>query len=223
MSNPPIQNPQDMQALLRHLRTHYLARLPEQLGEMEADLCALARTQRFDETFERCFRRVHALKGGAMTHSVPIISKISQQLEEHLNRCVGVPSSFTPELLERCLAHIDLMRKAQESAQHGTEHFNDVEEALHALRVVWLGQRFSVLIVEASKLNLKLCKDLMKGYPAQVTLLDSGYQALELLLQQKYQLLITGMEVKLPSRATMKFGSILRFSGGSLDEVSKID
>jgi CheY-like chemotaxis protein len=37
----------------------------------------------------------------------------------------------------------------------------------------------------------------MKRFPVQVTVIDNGYQALEYLLQQKYHLLITGLEVKI--------------------------
>ena len=85
---------------------------------------------------------------------------------------------------------------AQSAAKQGSEHFNDIEESLQELRALLLGSRFSILIVEVSKLNIKLCTDIMKGYHAHVTVIDSGYQALELLLNQKYQLLITGLEVK---------------------------
>ncbi len=197
MSNPPSKSPLDVQAMLRQLRANYLEEMDEKLGAVESDLLALERTDRFGEVFERAYRKVHSLKGSAGTYGLPIISKICHQLEEHLNLFGSEPEHFTPELLDRCLAHIDLMRKAQDEAKQGAEHFNDIEEGLYALRGLLLGNRFSALIVEMSKVNIKLCTEIMKGYNAHVTVIDSGYQALELLLHQKYQLLITGMEVKL--------------------------
>jgi len=197
MAESPPKSPVDVQAMLRQLRVNYLAEMQEKLSEIEGDLLALERTDRFGEGFERCYRRVHSLKGSAGTYGLPIISKISHQLEEHLNLFASDRARLTSELLDRCLAHIDLMRKAQEAAQQGAEHFNDIEESLHELRGMLLGSRFSALIVETSKVNIKLCTEIMKDYPAHVTVIDSGYQALELLLNQKYQLLITGMEVKL--------------------------
>jgi len=197
MTDSSAKPPLDVQAMLRQLRASYLAEMHERLGEIESDVLALERTDRFGETFERCYRRVHSLKGSAGTYGLPIISKISHQLEEHLNLFAGDRAHLSAELLDRCLAHIDLMRKAQTAAQGGAEHFNDIEEALHALRGMLLDNRLSVLIVEVSKVNIKLCKEILKDYPVHVTVLDSGYQALELLLHQKYHLLITGLEVKL--------------------------
>jgi CheY-like chemotaxis protein/HPt (histidine-containing phosphotransfer) domain-containing protein len=191
-ATPPL----DVQAMLRQLRANYLAEMHERLGGIESDLLAIERTGRFGETFERCYRRVHSLKGSAGTYGLPILGKIAHQLEEHLDLFADDRARLTAELLNRCLAHIDLMRQAQQEAQQGAEHFNDIDEALHALRGRFLDNRFSVLIVEVSKVNIKLCREILKDYPAHVTVLDSGYQALELLLQQKYQLLITGLEVK---------------------------
>ncbi|MBT9613198.1 MAG: Hpt domain-containing protein [Burkholderiales bacterium] len=187
----------DVKAMLRQLRENYLAELDEKLGDIESDLLALERTERFADMFERAYRKVHSLKGSAGTYGLPIISKICHQLEEHLNLFTNDASKLTREVLDRCLAHINLMRKARDQAQAGGEHFNDIEEALNALRTQLLGDRYSVLIVETSKVNIKLCADIMKRYPVQVTILDNGYQALELLLQHKYHLLITGLEVKM--------------------------
>lgn len=197
MADSSAKSTVDVQAMLRQLRASYLTEMGEKLGEIESDLLALERTDRFNEAFERSYRRVHSLKGSAGTYGLPIISKISHQLEEHLNLFADDRARLTSELLDRCLAHIDLMRRAQAAAQQGAEHFNDIEEALHELRGMLLDNRFSVLIVETSKVNIKLCSEILKSYPAHVTVLDSGYQALELLLHQKYQLLITGLEVKL--------------------------
>lgn len=197
MNNGSTKLPLDVQLMLRQLRTTYLTEMTETLGEIESDILALERTNRFGEMFERGYRKVRALKGSASVYSLPIVGKICNQLEEHLNLFGADPELLTPDMLERCRAHIALLHKAQEAARHGAEHFNDVDDELHTLRSKMLGPRFSALIVEISKVNIKLCTEIMKGYPAHVTVIDSGYQALELLLQQKYQLLIVGMEVKL--------------------------
>ena len=186
----------DVQAMLRQLREKYLAELDDKLGDLESDLLALDRAEHFYDVFERAYRKVHSLKGSAGTYGLPILSKICHQLEEHLHQLSITPAKLPREMSDRCLAHIDLMRKARDQAQAGGEHFNDIEEELSALRTLLLGDRYSVLIVETSKVNIKLCAEIMKRYPVQVTVMDNGYQALEHLLQQKYHLLITGLEVK---------------------------
>ncbi|MEK6662819.1 MAG: Hpt domain-containing protein [Pseudomonadota bacterium] len=186
----------DVQAMLRQLREKYLAELDAKLGDLESDLLALDRVEHFSDVFERAYRKVHSLKGSAGTYGLPILSKICHQLEEHLNQLSITPAKLPREMSDRCLAHIELMRKARDQAQAGGEHFNDIEEELGVLRTQLLGDRYSVLIVETSKVNIKLCTEIMKRYPVQVTVMDNGYQALEHLLQQKYHLLITGLEVK---------------------------
>ncbi len=197
MPDSPVKTLPDVQAMLRQLRENYLAELDEKLGDIESDLLALERTERFADVFERLYRKVHSLKGSAGTYGLPIITKICHQLEEHLNLFPNNASKPSREVLDRCLAHIDLMRKAQDQAKTGGEHFNDIEDELSTLRNLLLGDRYSVLIVETSKVNIKLCTGIMKRYPVQVTVVDNGYQALEHLLQHKYHLLITGLEVKM--------------------------
>jgi len=187
----------DVQTLLRQLRESYLAEMDEKLGSIESDLSALERAEGFAEAFERAYRKLHALKSGASAYGLSIICKICYQLEEHFTLFAQDPAQLTRAALDRCVAHIDLMRTAQEKAQQGSEHFNDIEDQLSTLRGTFLGNRFSALIVETSKVNIKLCSEIMKAYPAHVTVMDNGYQALERLLQQKYHLLITGLEVKL--------------------------
>lgn len=197
MADSPAKPLPDAQVMLRQLRENYLAELDGKLGDLESDLLALERTERFAEVFVRACRKVHLLKGGAGMHGLPIISKIGHQLEEHLNQLSTTPAKPPREMSDRCLAHIDLLRKAREQAQAGGEHFNDIEDELSALRTQLLGDRYSVLIVETSKVDIKLCAQIMKRYPVRVTVMDNGYQALEHLLQQKYHLLITGLEVKM--------------------------
>ncbi len=197
MADSPAKSLPDVQAMLRQLRENHLAELDDKLGDLESDLLALDRIEHFSDVFERAYRKVHSLKGSAGTYGLPILSKICHQLEEHLNRLSITPAKLPREMSDRCLAHIDLMRKARDQAQAGGEHFNDIEEELSVLRTQLLGDRYSVLIVETSKVNIKLCTEIMKRYPVQVTVMDNGYQALEHLLQQKYHLLITGLEVKM--------------------------
>ena len=197
MADSSTKSLPDLQVMLRQFRENYLAELDQNLGNLESDLLALDRIERFADVFERAYRKVHALKCSAGTHGLHIISKICHQLEQHLKLSAVNPAMLPREVTDRCLAHIDLMRKARDHAQAGGEHFNDIEAELSALRTLLLGDRYSVLIVETSKVNIKLCAAIMKRYPVHVTVMDNGYQALEHLLQQKYDLLITGLEVKM--------------------------
>lgn len=197
MADFPAKPLPEVQAMLRQMRENYLAELDDKLGDLESDLLALERIEHFSAVYERAYRKVHSLKCSAGSHGLPILSKICHQIEEHLHLFSNTPAKPSREVSDRFLAHIDLMRKARDQAQEGGEHFNDIEDELSTLRSLFLGDRYSVLIVETSKVNIKLCTQIMKRYPVQVTVMENGYQALEHLLQQKYHLLITGLEVKM--------------------------
>jgi len=185
-----------VQAMLRQLRASYVAELGEKLDEIERDLLALEDIARFAEGFQLTYRRVHSLKGSAGTYGIPIISKICHQLEEYLS-AGGTPERLSRQLLDQCLAHVDLMRQARDLVTRGAEHFQDIEERLDALRTMLLGDRYSVMIVETSRVNVKLCGEIMSGFPLHVTVLDNGLHALERLLHERYHILITGYEVKM--------------------------
>lgn len=220
MSQETNKPPVDVQAMLRQLRATYLDEMDEKLVGIETDILALERTDHFQEVIERGYRKVHSLKGSAGTYGMPIISKICHQLEEYVGLIANDRAKLTPEILERCLQHIDLMRQAQKAAKQGGEHFNDIEDELLGLRSALLGNRMSVLIVENSKVNIKVCTEIMKQYPVHVTVLDSGYQALELLLHQKYRMLITGLEVKLLNGLALV--AAVRMSGRSNQDIPAI-
>lgn len=189
--------PTDIQAMLRQLRASYVGELGEKLDEIESALLSLEDAERFPQSFEDSYRRVHSLKGSAGTYGIPIISKICHQLEEFMNSGASASNQFTRQVMDNCLAHVDLMRRAQEMVSRGAEHFQDIEEQLESLRSFLLGNRYSVLVVETSKVNIRLCTEIMNGYPLHVTVMDNGVHALERLLHERYHILVTGYEVKM--------------------------
>jgi HPt (histidine-containing phosphotransfer) domain-containing protein/CheY-like chemotaxis protein len=189
--------PPDVQTMLRQLRASYVSELEEKLDEIEVALLALEDAARFAQSFEDSYRRVHSLKGSAGTYGIPIISKICHQLEEYLSVGADAPDKVSRQVLDQCLAHVDLMRQAREMVTRGAEDFQDIEERLDSLRAFLLGDRYSVLVVETSKVNIRLCSEIMSGFPLHVTVLDNGVHALERLLHERYHILITGYEVKM--------------------------
>ena len=189
----------DVQAMLRQLRVGYVAELGDKLDEIEVALLALEDSARFARGFEDSYRRVHSLKGSAGTYGIPIISKICHQLEEFLSLSADAPDKVSRTVLDQCLAHVDLMRQAREMVSRGAEHFQEIEEKLEILRAFLLGNRYSVMVVETSKVNVRLCSEIMSGFPLHLTILDNGVHALDRLLHERYHILITGYEVKMVS------------------------
>jgi CheY-like chemotaxis protein len=184
------KTPHDPQAVLRRLRDACLAELEARLDALEADLVALDDAARRDAAFAGAYGKVQALRGSGSMLGISIIVKVGHQLEE----CLSLGAAGTPAA---CLAHVDLLRQVRDPLMRGIEHFPEVEERLEALRAALLGGRHRVLIVETSKVNVKLCREILSGFPVHVTVLDNGIHALERLLHERYHILVTGQELNM--------------------------
>lgn len=194
MSDPTRRSPPDVQALVRHWRSRYAQELDAKLGELEAELHALLEADDFERVFANAIARLRALRGGASIYGLPIVARISEQLEECLTACASVPMEAA--VLETAAAHLALMREARSLALMGAEHFLEIERRLARLRNQLVGERAAVMVVETSRVNVKLCEEVLADYPVHLTLLDDGLAALTRLLDERYRLLITGSEPK---------------------------
>lgn len=196
MSSLPADKSTPLSALSRQLRAAYVAELAEELDAIERDLIALEDAARFPEALPRVYRRVRSMKAGAASHGCTALGRICHQLEDHLNS-LGIAGPAPRDALDRCLAHVDLMREARDLALRGVEEFQELDGRLETLRRALVGSRFSAMLVETSRVNVKLCSEILSGFPLHLTVLDNGLHALERLLTERYHLLITGSEVKM--------------------------
>ena len=184
------------QQLLEELKKRYLRDLPETLGEIERAILQLDRASDFEEAFNDLYRRVHSVKGTAGTHGLAIITAICHQAEEALGEIAGHAEKATPALIDKTLAYVDLMKSAQEALLTGRERFPEIESRLEHLAHEKGALEFRGIIVEATRFNINLYLGLLKDLPIKFTVIDNGYQALERLLHEKFDILICGMELK---------------------------
>ncbi|MDO9052360.1 MAG: Hpt domain-containing protein [Gallionella sp.] len=182
------------QQLMQQLRLSYLAELPERVNELEQRTLALNQSDDFSGQFEALYRAIHSLKGGAGTYGVQIVSTISHQLEDVLAHFVSESGKLDGETLDRCIAYFDLMRLAIKETVQGKTSFPDVDSALIALRDTLRNHSLSALLVEPSRVNSTLYLGMLKNLPIHFSVVASGYEALGLLLQSHFDLLITGNE-----------------------------
>ena len=182
---------------LAQLRASYLAELPEQLEELEQLALQLGHADPLSDSFSELYRKTHSLKGSAGSYGLPIISKICHQMEDRLTSHAGDPVNVPANLVDSCLAHIDLMRMAQATARAGEDLFAAVEQRLEALQFRPLTGRYTGLVVENSKVNAMIYLSTLKSLPILLTVVDNGYDALGHLLKQKFDLLICGYSLPL--------------------------
>lgn len=198
------------QQMMLQLRKNYLLELPEQVDELEQRVLGLAHAVDFVQAFEELYRKTHSLKGTAGTYGMQIISVICHQFEESLERIEGDRSNVDDDFVDRCIACIDLMRLAIEGAVQGKTSFGGIERALALLCAEQAGQLLTGLLVESSRFNAALYRGTLKNLPINFTVVESGFDALGLLLHKPYDLLITGYETTLAKRSVVDCGATIK-------------
>ena len=184
-ANNPIQS------LLDQLRRDFLAELPGRIQEIESLILGQAK----NDNYEEIYRLVHSLKGGGGTHGIQIISVICHQLESYLEKQQETDNLGSTECIDHCLKHIDLLIKTHEQASEGKNKFTEIEKRLNNISNSFSDHKYSMLLVESSRLQVNLIKQFLSSLPLAIDTHNNGLKALELLLHKKYDIIITGMEV----------------------------
>ena len=184
------------QKLLLDLRKSYISDLPIQFDELEQMVFSLKEQATFSDNFQELFRKVHSMKGSAGTHGLNIITRICHQFEDQLHVVDGTFERLNDTLFNNWLKYVDLLRSTLVLINTNDDKFNNIESELDSLRSSINSGEHSVLVVEDSKSTGKLCYQALEDMPLRISVVDDGFQALELLLHSQFDLLITSMEVK---------------------------
>lgn len=184
-----------MQQKLAKLKANYLAELPDRLDELEQLALQLGQAKPAPQALGELCRKTHSLKGSAGSYGLAIITDICHQMEDLLSAGPADATRLAAGQVDGCLAHIDLMRRAQVEAGAGADTFTGIAAQLEALRVTLPAARLNGLLVEASKVNALLYLNALRSLPIEFTVVDNGYLALGQALQQKFDLLISGQSL----------------------------
>jgi len=180
--------------LLAQLRESYLQDLPNHCGEIENLVLSFDRKDP-ETVFDEIFRHVHSIKGSAGTHGLHLISGICHHFEDHLKTLDGRFEKIDGRFINVCLAYIDCIRTAVSLFEKGGETL-PLENELEQLRKRFLKNNLAGLLVSSSNYITMLCQQTMGDLPVKLTTVDDGFAALERLLQQKYDFIITDKELK---------------------------
>jgi len=180
--------------LLAQLREGYLLELPSRCGEIENLVLSFDRRDR-GEVFDEIFRHVHSIKGSAGTHGLHLIGGICHHFEDHLKIMDGQFDKIDRRFIDVCLAYLDCIRTAVSLFEKGGETL-PLENELEQLRQRFLKNNLAGLLVSSSSYITMLCQQTMGDLPVKLTTVEDGFVALERLLQQKYDFIITDKELK---------------------------
>jgi len=184
-----------LDVLLSTLRTNFLAEIPERCENIEENILALESQKSFTEAFNDLYRSIHSLKGSGGTMGLPIITAISHQFEDMLSEIDGKFEHIQQDSIDIMLKYNDLLNSTAIAISDKT--FNDaaVQQVLETLKASSRRQEISCMIIEPSKLLTHAITKVLKGLSIHVTVINNGMEALERLLNEKFDILISSKEL----------------------------
>jgi CheY-like chemotaxis protein/HPt (histidine-containing phosphotransfer) domain-containing protein len=149
----------------------------------------------YRNAFETAYRNVHSIKGSAGTHGLLALSSICHHFEDLLTRIDQESSAVSDEQIDVSLKYVDLLRDTASQLQTGNLDDDVLNEALAAQSNRIFPGEYTGLLVDGSKFNAKIILNALTELPVKLTVVNNGYEALERLLQEKFDFVITGKEL----------------------------
>jgi len=204
MAGPRKSNPAQAEALLAQLRDQYLAELPSSIEALEVGLLSLQQGENAPQALADLYRQFHSLKGSAGTYGLDLVTRICHQAEEHLNPAVNGQAATDDAFIDRGLGYLDLMRDVVDGTRSNDDVvLQSVVQALERVRSDVLANRISGLIVEESGLNVALYEAVLADLNVHLSASNSSYAALQRILIEPYDVLITAQEMSVLSGSAM--------------------
>lgn len=184
-----------MVKIMAQLRVTFLQELPERVENLESMILALKGSNDVTLIYEDLLRNVHSLKGSGGTYGYPVITTICHQMEDMLKEVSDNNLSFDRESTDKLLRYIDLLSQIPACNESGDTGLTTIESDLHKLQDSVKTGCHRCLVVEGSVTTVKMVSVILSQSKVEISHATNGYEALERLLQEKFDLLITGMAI----------------------------
>ncbi len=201
--------------VLALLREEFLAALPERVDEIEELVLNLPDTMEVEDLL----RAVHSLKGAAGTYGFHIFTKICHQMEDMMTELIDSQKIRTQHAVDVLLEYNDLLNTALELIANNDDNFSKVDTKLLQIHTTTGTRQRKVLIVEPSPLYASMIAASLSN-DFLVKVVSDGFSALESLLMQSYDAVVTAMEV--PTLNGEAILSALRLSNGKNKNIKAI-
>lgn len=180
----------DAEQLFEALRVEYLGQLPEKLASIESQILAWPAGSGVSTEL---VRDVHSLKGAAGTYGLGFVTEVCHRLEDHLAE--GSAGRDHQAYLDGLLGYVDLIGNyARSVAAGGDRSGTSFAAALDALAAPAASAGVRVLIVEPAQSMSRVYWRLLDSHGVSATTSRSGYEALGLLVQERYDAVLTSYE-----------------------------
>lgn len=205
----------DFTVLLAGMRDDFVVELPERCDLLEEWILAMGQGK--GDAFDELFRNVHSLKGSGGTFGLPLVTSICHQFESFVSAARG---RFDPLAVSHALSYVDLLRRVADVPEREGVFAIAIEQDLEQLRISSMPGCASVLLVEPSVSTRKFCQGVLEPLSVRLVSQDRGLSALELLLNQPFDLLVAARE--LPDLNALALVAALRESGGRNKDIPVI-
>ncbi|MDH3326118.1 MAG: Hpt domain-containing protein [Gammaproteobacteria bacterium] len=181
--------------ILAQLKETYLAGIPNHLEEMESYILSMEKGSDYQENFEALYRKAHSLKGSGGTYGFSIITSICHQMEDYISDALQDSTSVNQQAIDIIFGYIDIIKETHELLLNNTEDFSDIEDKLKKLKKSTFSQGVNGLVVdEANNVYSQICIQVLASTKTHYTTTDSGMAALQRLLHEHFDFLITFRE-----------------------------
>lgn len=177
------------------LRVTFMQELPERVTNLEELVLKLESGENFADVYQKLFRDVHSLKGSGGTYGYPVITTVCHKMEDLLKEESETNLSFSQSIIDGLLQYIDLLQQVPVRYQEGDTDLAGIVTALNNLQDSTLGESYRCLVVEGSATTQKMVSLVLGEEQVEISLANNGFEALERLLQEKFDLLITGIAI----------------------------
>lgn len=176
--------------ILEHLREDFLDEMPSRVRKIEEEVMSSEKAESHDELF----RMVHSLKGTAGSYNFHVITKIAHSMEDAMLALRQQKEFGTPTTVELLLKFVDVLRDTTDSLMSSESELLDVDKRLEFLYGQVFKESIKLLVVEPSKLYASMIEYSLQEMSINITFTTDGLPALDNLLLNKYDLLITSLE-----------------------------
>lgn len=202
--------------VLNTLKGEFLVNLPDRINEIEDLILNLPN----NKDIENLLRAVHSLKGVAGTHGFHVFTKICHQMEDMMQVLIGLNKINSQSAMATLLAYNDLHKTALAIVNNQNDNFGTIEVQLQKLSLNVSNQQRKVLLVEPSTLYSTMISAILIEHNCQVKVVQDGLVALENMLMQTYDDVISAMET--PTLNGEALLSAIRISKGKNRNINAI-
>lgn len=206
--------------VLIDLQKNYLEDLPFRFDEIERIILLLENSSTLGEEFVELLRVVHSLKGSAGTYSFSVVSRICHLMEDTLKHIADNHGALTDAFISAWLSYVDLMRKTQQLLLEGESDFEEVLSLAQEIDANLYSDDIRCLIIDPSRFASLIYQKSLSDLPMRFTVESDGIRALERLVTERWDVLITSMEVPLLNGPTII--AVCRLSAGLNEKLKTV-